>query len=196
MEDNDFNKKEDKELVADYLAGLDEVLPLIINRHIKNLYRFVFGLVGNDSAAEDITQDVFVKVWKNLKKYDDKYSFKTWLFSIARNTVIDYFRKKKDVAFSRFDNEEGENFIMDTLSDDQPLAHETFAKMEDAAFFNALLKELPPLYWEILVLRYTEDLSIEEISQVLKRPAETVKSQHRRGIMHLKKLLLRRNKQV
>jgi RNA polymerase sigma-70 factor (ECF subfamily) len=179
--------------VGDYLVGQEEAMPVLINRHYKSVYRFVFGLVVDESIAEDITQDVFVKVWKKIKSYNAKYSFKTWLFSIARNTAIDYLRKKKDIAFSMFDNEAGDNIIIDTLADDAPWPEESLSRLEDVDLFKETLKKLPPLYREVLVLRYTNGLSIEEISEVLKRPVETVKSQHRRGILHLKRLITRIN---
>ena len=193
MKDIDFTKKEDKELITEYLLGEEEVLPILINRHFKSVYRFVFGFVLNESTAEDITQDIFIKVWKKLKSYDNKYFFTTWLFSIARNTTIDYLRKKKDVPFSRFENEEGDNILLDTLSDDDPLPDEALSKIQDIKVFKEMLEKLPILYREILILRYTDDLSIEEISKILKRPMETVKSQHRRGILHLKELIARTN---
>ena len=187
----DLAKKDDKNLVVEYLAGDEDVLSYLIDRHLKSVYLFVFGLVSDAVVAEDITQDVFVKVWKKLKSYDDKYSFKTWLFSIARNTVIDYYRKKKEVVFSEFENEAGDNVLIDTLADEAPLADEALAKIQDISAFNEILKKLPPLYKEVLLLRYAEDLSIEEIARVLKRPVETVKSQHRRGVLHLRALLMR-----
>ena len=195
MENIDFTKKGDKELINDYLLGNEEILPILINRHFKSVYRFIFGFVLNESTAEDITQDIFIKVWKKLRSYNNKYSFTTWLFSIARNTTIDYLRKKKDVPFSKFENEEGDNILLDTLNDNSPLPDEALSQIQDVDFLRERLKELPILYREILILRYTDDLSIEEISQILKRPIETVKSQHRRGILHLKELIKRINKQ-
>jgi len=192
MDNLDYEKMTDGELVTDYLAGQEEILPIIINRHLKPVYRFVFGLVLDESVAEDITQDVFIKVWKKIKSYNQEYNFKTWIFSIARNTVIDYWRKKKDIIFSKFDNAEGDNIILDTLADNSPDAYEAFAIAEEITDLKDILQELPPLYREVLVLRYISDLSIEEISVILKRPIETVKSQHRRGLMHLKELLLRK----
>ncbi len=191
MDNFDLDKMEDKELVAEYLAGQEEILPYLINKHIKSVYRFVYGLIIDKNTTEDITQEVFVKVWKKIKGYKEKYSFKTWLFSIARNTVIDYWRKKKDVAFSEFDSVDGGNILEDTLADDQPSAEEVFSKVEDQNVFNETLNKLSPLYREVLLLKYADDLSIEEIAKVLNRPVETVKSQHYRGVMHLKKLLLR-----
>lgn len=191
VEDAYYSKKEDKELVADYLSGQEDVLPILINRHLKSVYRFVFGLILDKETAEDITQEVFIKVWKKMKSYKPDHSFKTWLLSIARNTAIDYLRHKKDVAFSEFENESGDNLFVDTLADDHPLPDEDFSKVAEAGVLTDSLKKLPVLYREVLVLRYTNGLSIEEISILLKRPVETVKSQHRRGLLHLKALMPR-----
>jgi RNA polymerase sigma-70 factor (ECF subfamily) len=186
-----LDEKDDKELVQGYLDGQEEVLPYLINKHLKSVYRFVFGLVLDEAVAEDITQDVFVKVWKKLKSYDSNHSFKTWLFAVARNTTIDYFRKKKDIVFSKFDSEEDNNFIAETLVDEEPLIDEVLSRVQDMTVFNEAIKQLQSIYREVLIMRYTNDLSVEEISEILKRPIETVKSQHRRGILHLKELLSR-----
>ena len=193
MANFNFTKQDDPELVAAYLGGQEEVLPILINRHFKTVYRFVFGLVLDGPAAEDITQEVFVKVWRKLKSYDRKYSFKTWLLAIARNTAIDYLRKKKDIVFSEFETDAGDNVLTDTLADEAPWPDEVLARLEDSKIFNDIFKKIPALYREVLVLRYTNGLSLEEISRLLKRPPETVKSQHRRGLLHLKDLLPRIN---
>ena len=191
MADFELDKKDDKELVSDYLNGQEEVLPYLINRHLKSVYRFVFALVQDESVAEDLTQDIFVKVWKKLKSYNSKYSFKTWLFTIARNTTTDYLRKRKEFVFSDFDDKDNSNVILDTLADDALLADEVFAQTQDLDRLNKVLEEIPSLYKEVLILKYSNDLSLEEISQILKRPIETVKSQHHRGLLHLKELFSR-----
>jgi RNA polymerase sigma factor (sigma-70 family) len=191
MEESEFVKKDDRELVADYLGGQEEILPYLINRHLKSVYRFIFGFIQDESVAEDLTQDVFIKVWKKLKSYNPKYLFKTWLFTIARNTTTDYLRKRKDLVFSNFDDKDDGNVILDTLADDALLADEVFAQVQDLNKLNKVLREMPSLYKEVLILKYSNDLSLEEISTILKRPIETVKSQHRRGLLHLKELFSR-----
>ena len=191
MEYLDLNNKDDKELIANYLNGQDEILPYLINRHLKSVYRFVFGLVQDESVAEDLTQDVFIKVWRKLKSFNSKYSFKTWLFTIARNTTTDYLRKRKEFVFSDFDDKDDSNVILDTLADDALLADEVFAQAQDLDKLSKVLGEMPSLYKEVLILKYSNDLTLEEISTILKRPIETVKSQHRRGLSHLKELFSR-----
>lgn len=191
MNETKFDNKEDKELIADYLSGQEKALPYLINRHLKSVYRLIFTLVQDESVAEDLTQDIFIKVWKKLKSYNPKYSFKTWLFTIARNTTTDYLRKRKDLVFSDFDDKEDNNVLLDTLTDEALLADEVFAQAQDLNKLREVLGKMPPLYKEVLILRYSNDLSQEEIAIILKRPIETVKSQHRRGLLHLKELFTR-----
>ena len=91
---------EDKQLIVEYLKGDEKALETLFSRYLKPIYTFVYRLTGNAQDAEDISQEVFVKVWKNLKKYDDTRSFKTWLFTIAKNTAYDLLRKNKEIVFS------------------------------------------------------------------------------------------------
>ncbi len=179
--------KSDYELIQEYLSGNEDALKEIIERHYKMVYRFLFNLTHGSEESSDLTQEVFVKVWKKIKRYDKKYNFKTWVFTIARNTAIDFFRKKKSLVFSDFDNEEGGNPFADTLEDESALQDDIFAGKEDSKKIKEIIEDLPLIYKEILLLRYEEELDFEEISKVLKRPIETVRSQHRRAVLLMKK---------
>ena len=91
---------EDKILIQQYLKGDEKSLEILIARYLKPIYSFVYKNVGNPSEAEDITQEVFIKIWKNIKKFDQNKNFKPWIFQIAKNTSIDFLRKKKSIPFS------------------------------------------------------------------------------------------------
>src|SRR6266576_2291365 len=91
----------DEELIADYLRGDEAAFGVSTGRHLSGVYSFALRLVGDSAAAEDIAQETFVKAWRSLKKYDSKTSrFKTWVLRIARNTAIDFLRKKKNIPIS------------------------------------------------------------------------------------------------
>lgn len=182
--------KNDEQLVLDYLNGDDRALPALINRHIKTIYNFVYRLSGNAEEAEDSTQETFVKMWKNLKKYRHGKNFKTWLFSIAHNAAIDSLRKRKTIAFSNFENEEGENAFTETLVDPEPLPDKVSEKTQDKQFLETRLAKLPHRYREVLILHYHEHLTFDEIGKILRSPLDTVKSQHRRALGMLRKLLV------
>ena len=101
-----------KNSYAPILTGDESAFAELTKRHLSGVYSFVVRYVGNAEEAEDITQDTFLKAWKSLKKYDPSSSkFKTWLFRIARNTSIDFLRKKKHVPFSQFETEGGVNVL-------------------------------------------------------------------------------------
>jgi len=179
----------DSEIIADYLNGNKESLNILVGRYINLIYSFTYRYVGNEEEAEDITQDVFVKAWNNIKKFDQEKSFKTWIFSIAKNTALDWLKKKKAIPFSNFENEEGENTLAETLADPASLPPELFEKAEIEKELNSALEKLPPKHRMVLFLRYNNDFNFREISESLGEPLDTIKSQHRRALIKLKKFL-------
>ncbi len=164
----------DQELIAKYLAGDEESLEILIKKYLKPIYGFVYRYVRNSQDAEDITQETFVKAWKNLRKFDPEKSFKTWIFSIAKNTSLDFLKKKKTIPLS--DN------IIETLADPVPFTPELS--------LTDILEKLPPKYQTVLSLRYNGHFSFREIAEVLKESIDTIKTRHRRGIARLKKFLI------
>jgi len=89
----------DQELIKGYLNGNEQALAVLLDRYIKPLHTFVYHLVGGNSEADDVVQETCVKLWRSLKKYDSQKNFKTWIFQIAKNTAIDYLRKKRPSPF-------------------------------------------------------------------------------------------------
>lgn len=180
-------EKTDEALVAEHLAGNEEALTRLLERHMKTVYSFILRSV--EDGVEDVVQDTFLKVWKNMRKYEPRRaSFKTWLMRIARNTVIDAQRKKKYAVFSDLENEYGDNRILDT-PDSGPLPDEILAQVRDAHEVTEVLQKLPPQYREVLLLRYMSQMTFEEVSSVLHEPQNTVRSRHRRGLARLRGLL-------
>ncbi len=180
-------EKSDELLAAEYLAGNEDAFASLLARHLKSVYSFAARSAPND--AEDIAQDTFLKAWKNLKGYEpDKAQFKTWLMRIARNTVIDYLRKRRIAVFSEFENEQGGSRIENTPGE-EPLPDEVVARAHDAHEVEEALKKLSPSYREVMLLRYMNQLSFEEICEVLGEPSNTVRSRHRRGLAQLRELL-------
>lgn len=167
----------------------DEQLEILIKKHLKPIYNFVYRYVGSQEDAEDITQETFLKMWRKFKKYKKDKSFKAWLFAIARNTAIDKLRKKKSFVFSDFDTEEGENLITDNLADDAPLPPEIFENKELAVALAEAIEKLPPRYREIILLRKEADFTFREIAESLGEPLDTVKSRYRRGLHQIMSLL-------
>ncbi|NCU28226.1 MAG: RNA polymerase sigma factor [Candidatus Moranbacteria bacterium] len=177
----------DENLIEDYVGGDDASFKLIIDRYTPIVFGYVSRFVGKDNA-DDLTQNVFIKVWKNIRNFDDeKASFKTWLFKIARNTTIDYLRKKKSINFSSLDSDE-EDFASG-LEDDHDNQEDILIKSENINALKEAIKILPLNYREILVLYYEQDMTFKEIGELLNKPLNTVKSYHRRALIRLKKEL-------
>ena len=183
-------QKDDDQLISEYLEGDEKALSFLVDRHLKDLYNFAYRLTGNSQAAEDVTQESFIKAWKYIHRYRQGSSFQTWLFTITRNTAIDWLRQRKEIAFSTFENQEGENMLVQTLIDTELLPDELLAQAEDTAFVQSLLTQIDPRYRYVLALRYSSNLTFAEIGKILSRPLHTVKSQHRRALASLKRLLV------
>lgn len=180
--------KTDSELIASYIGGNARALDTLVGRYLSDVYAFAKRLTRDSDAAEDIAQEAFVKAWNKIRSFRPNANFRTWLFTITRNTALDYLRKKKELAFSAFDTADGGNVISDTLADEVPLPDELLALAEDAAYAQSLLSELNPTYREVLTMRHTGNLTFKEIGTLLGRSLHTVKSQYRRGVLALKRV--------
>jgi RNA polymerase sigma-70 factor (ECF subfamily) len=180
--------RSDKQLIADYFMGDEKSLEVLIRRYLKPIYNFNFRFVGNSQDAEDITQEVFVKVWRNLKKFDKNKKFKSWIFTIAKNTCLDWQKKRRAIPFSVLDSEGGSSFA-ENIKDPAPLPNELLEKKNITVVLNKALEALSPKYRMVLFLRYNDHFTFREIAEILGESLNTIKSRHRRGIALLKKLL-------
>ena len=179
----------DQILIRKYLQGDEKSLEVLMLAYLKPIYSFTYRYVGSAQDTEDITQEVFVKIWRHLKKFDQNKSFKTWVFAIAKNTAIDFLKKKKIMLFSEFENEAGENMLTETLSDPAPLPQKLLEKAGVAQMLSSATDKLPLKYRMVLFLRYNDHFTFREIAESLEEPLHTVKSRHRRALIMLRKLL-------
>lgn len=170
----------DEQLITNYLKGDEEALEILIKRYLKPVYSFTFRFVGDTQEAEDITQKVFVKVWCNLKKFKHKYKFKTWVFAIAKNTCLDWQKKKRTIPFSVLDRKDERFSFAETIRDPSPILNESL---------DRILEKLSSKYRMILFLRYNDHFTFREIAESLGESIDTIKTRHRRGIVILRKLL-------
>jgi len=180
---------DDENLVRRYLNGDEKSLETLIQRYLKPIYSFVYRFLGNRQDAEDVTQEVFIKVWRHLKKFKKNKSFRIWIFSIAKNTAIDYLKKKKIIPFSEFENEFGENKLIETIPDPLLLANELLEKAEIREKINSALEKLSPSYRMVLFLYYNDRFNFREIAEIFGESINTIKSRHYRALLMLKKIL-------
>jgi RNA polymerase sigma-70 factor, ECF subfamily len=179
----------DEKLVQEYLAGDDSAFEDLLVRYLKPIYNFVYRITNDRGSAEDISQDTFIKVWKNLDSFDQAKKLKTWLFTIAKNTAFDYLKKKKEIPFSKFMDEEGENWL-ESIADENILPDVILKRSDLTEELAKILEKIPVFYRTILVLHYKEDFSLHEIAEILDEPYNTIKSRHQRALLRLKKNIL------
>lgn len=166
----------------------------VLREYSGPVYSFCARLIGNEEDAKDLTQDIFVKIWKNLEKYDEGKSLKAWIFTIARNTCYDWLRKKRNLTFSQMNNEEVD--FDETIVDESPIQDELYIEKENVGNIEKALKVLSEDQVEVVTLHYSEELSFEEISEILGKSINTVKSQNRRALEKMKKFLINAPKSV
>jgi RNA polymerase sigma-70 factor (ECF subfamily) len=174
----------DEELIKKYLKGDEKSLEVLIKRYLKPIYSFAFNFVLNQQDAEDLTQEIFLKMWRNLKKFKKEKNFKSWLFTIAKNTCFDFLRKKRRNLILNAEN-------LEIVADLTPSLLE---KMEKESLLEKLKKEIEKLPFkmkEVIDLHYNFGLNFREISEILGEPMNTVKSRHKRAISKLKRSILR-----
>ncbi len=177
----------DDELIAQYLNGDTCALETLVDRYMGRVYNLTLHITNDQSAADDATQEAFVRAWRAIRGYRTGMSFKAWLFRIARNAALDWVRKKKDVAFSVLDHDTDASLqFVDTIVDEHPLPDAYAITQESIRHTTALLARLRPDHREIVVLRHTSNLTFEEIGALVRRPLHTVKSQYRRAIAALR----------
>lgn len=181
----------DEQLVTLYRDGAGDAFQRLLLRHVDGIYNFAFRLVGNREAAQDITQEASIKAWKNIDRFNTGEKWKTWIYAIARNTAIDYLRKKRSLSFTDTELASGQNPAIDNQEADEPLPDNMAMQIEDKALLETALSELSPLYREVVYLYYYEDMTLQEIANLLDKPIDTVKSQHRRGMKLLRDALFR-----
>ena len=162
-----------------------ELLDELIELYQHRLLRYLLFLTGRREVAEDLFQETWMRVLLRGGQYNGKARFDTWLFTIARNLVIDLSRKRTLSSLDEM-SECGEDQRPFEIAVAEPSPLEQFQSREDCAEVGEVLLKLEPAYREVLVLRFYEELSLEEIASMTKAPLSTVKSRLYRGLSALK----------
>jgi RNA polymerase sigma-70 factor (ECF subfamily) len=170
---DDPNKNSDEELVKLTLVNQDVFL-FIMKRYEDKLLRYILRISSiKKEDAEDLLQEVFIKVYENLNDFDQKLKFSSWIYRITHNMVIDNFRKMKVRPEIADFNEDINNRILENIKSDFDIFKEIDMKYLREGMEN-VFRKMDRRYKEVLVLRFFEDKSYEEISDILKKPTGTV----------------------
>jgi RNA polymerase sigma-70 factor (ECF subfamily) len=164
-----------------------DLLDALIEQYQHRLLRYLLHLTGNRAVAEDLFQEVWVRVLEKGHLYDGRNRFVTWLMSIAHNVAIDHLRKRNPASLDEMQNaEDGTPFEPPS---GEPSPFEQVASHQQQQMFSQALERVSPLFREVLVLRFQEQMKLEEIAKLIHIPLATVKTRIYRGVMALKPLL-------
>jgi RNA polymerase sigma-70 factor (ECF subfamily) len=180
----------DEDLVESVLAGKVELFGELIERYQSRLVNYLYRMLRNEEDAHDLAQEVFLKVYGALDRFDPSYRFSTWLFRVAQNAAIDQIRKRrlKVVSIHRPEDEDGEGGDWE-LPGKGPTPYRDLRNVERGAAIRGAIEDLPWEYKELIVLRHYGELSYDEIATLKRMPLGTVKNKLFRGRQMLKEKL-------
>lgn len=188
---------EEAAVVEQLKAGSEEAFAWLISRYQQPLYSLIYRVLPNPCDAADITQDVFIKVFRGIGRFQGEASLRTWIYRIALHEALNQRRwwsrhSKHEVTIEGEDagcGEEQRPGIIDSLVDGHESPFEAAAHAEVAARVEAALREVPEPFRTVVVLRDIEGFGYEEIAEILNANLGTVKSRLMRGRAHLKSRL-------
>jgi len=176
-----MNDTTDEHIARLVQAGDADKFGVLVERYEAKLKRYARKFLNLKEDIEDLVQDVFIKSYTNIQSFDSKQRFSPWVYRIAHNTFVNELKRKERGSFIFFDT--------DTILPHIPAKETTDGELLDAelrAELDTLLIEVPSKYREVLVLHYFEELSYQEISEILQIPVTTVGVRMNRGRKKLK----------
>lgn len=183
----------DTTLIAEFISGNSNSFSILLDRYQKRVYGFIYSKVHDPNLADDIFQDTFIKVVKNLRlgKYKDEGRFLSWVIRIAHNLIMDHYRKYK-----RLPKHESkiENFdVMHRLAEQNSSIEESMIETQIHADLSLLIKELPDSQKEVLRMRLFQDMSFKEIGDQTGVSINTALGRMRYAVINLRKMIEERN---
>jgi RNA polymerase sigma-70 factor (ECF subfamily) len=172
---NNVSAAADCDLVTRAIAGREDGFEELVRRYQRPIAAYVYRMVGDYDAALDLTQEVFIKVYGSLARYRSEYKFSTWIYKIAHNAAVDHLRRHSTREQSLVKQSEGEQYDLPIESGRLSPEQES-EKAERCAEIEAVVRQLPAAYRELIVLRHSHDLSYDEIAEVMGLPLGTVKN--------------------
>jgi len=168
---------EDKELVKKTLAGKQEAFEMIVQKYQQPLLNYIGRTVGEYELALELTQDVFIKTYSSLHSYRSHYKFSTWLYKIASNYIIDYWRKKKIKAFSIDQQSKKEDSPPPIqIPAKETSIYEKYELSEIKGKIETALEKIPSHLREIFVWKHINEFSYQEIAEIKDLPVGTIKN--------------------
>lgn len=179
----DMSKLTDVELIENCIKGNNDYFAPLVSRYKNLVYSVVLRMTSNSDEANDLAQEVFIKVYKNLEKYNSEFKFSTWIMRITTNHVIDSRRKK------HFETTNISDLEVEIATDDNP--EKVFLEKETKSELKTVVDQLPEMYRLPIVLYHQQGMSYQEISEIIEEPLSKVKNRIFRGRKLLKESLLK-----
>lgn len=181
----------DAELIAKALGGREESFEEIVNRYQRPIVSYVYRMLSDYDASLDVTQEVFIKVYNSLERYSADYKFSTWLYRIAHNAAIDHIRRNsKNLQSLETENQNGTYELQ--LESPRPTPEKERQNSEWRTEIEAVVRCLPAVYRELIILRHAKDLSYGEIAEVTDLPLGTVKNRLFRAREMMREMFIER----
>lgn len=175
-----MNSEDERAELAARLRRRDpDLLATLIEQYQYRLFRYLLSLTSERHIAEDLFQETWLRVLERGRQYDSRFNFEAWLFGIARHLVIDHFRRRKSEALAELPEI--------SSAGASPLA--LAMSQEESGRLSGALESLPATMREVLVLRFQEEMKLEEIAHITSAPVSTVKSRLYRALDSLRKLV-------
>ena len=176
-----------QDIIKRLKADDTEAWNMLVNSFSKKVYNLALNFAGNKDDAADITQEIFLKIYHNIDKFEDERNFSSWVMKLSKNYCIDYWRKNK---YSRQNVELDENLYTDSVHDHALTPEDSIIQKNDITYLRNKLQQLPPDLRSLIILRDIQDYSYQEISEHLDIPLGTTKSRINRARLKLAKLIL------
>ena len=189
-----FDRKEDLKLIRRCKRGEEAAFAELLTRYRSAIYGLCYRMTRSAEDARDLGQEVFIKVFSLLERYDESFPFSSWIFRIATNHCIDHLRRNR-LRFLSLDGQtgpDGEPMEM-PIPDKGPRPDDVIERSEAMARLEEVVAELPPHYKAIILLRHDQELSYEEIATVLDLPLGTVKARIHRARAMVQQMLQARS---
>jgi RNA polymerase sigma-70 factor (ECF subfamily) len=184
----------DSELVSLFKKGNDEAFETIVLRYQSQIYSYVMSITKDFEISNDVIQDVFIRAFKKLRSYKDENKLKNWLFVLARNITMDYYRKNANKTLPLETQDEDGFSLIDSLSDNSPQPIEIALANDEAAILNNALNKLSAEERELIALK--DSFTFQDISKMQNKPIGTLLSKFNRALGKLKKILAENAKEA
>ena len=176
-----------QDLISACLKGKEGAWTMLVNNYSRRIFNLSFQFAGSYAEAEDLTQDIFLKLYKSLKKYDFNKNFDAWLTILAKNHLIDHYRKTK------WEHKQRDDFDEKTISSQPGLSPENgLLRKEKQKQIWSGLNQISPEIRMAVILRDIQGRDYEEIAAIMNLPLGTVKSRINRGRIYLAKILIKK----